>query len=498
MFRKAENGNTIKKDNYQQRAPELRRELLDTQFALSEAGIPVIIIMAGVEAAGKGEVVNRIHAWMDTRGIETRVFRKETEEMKKRPFYWRFWKVMPSKGDIAVFFGSWYSGPIIDKAMTGLKDSDFQNELEQIRFHEQMLVADCHLIIKLWLHISEEEQEKRLKELEENPLTSWRVDESDWEHHEQFSEFMEASSQAIRMTNMPYSRWHIIDAAQKRNRDLTCMETILEEMKTALDRKNKKKASPEIASGRAKDGQQTADVSILDKADLTKKLSEKQYDEQFERLSMEIDYLGWQCYQKEISSVFVFEGWDAAGKGGAIRRLTASLDAKLFRVIQIAAPTDEENAHHYLWRFWRHIPADGKITIYDRSWYGRVLVERVEEFAAEHEWERAYEEIRNFEEQLTDHGTIVQKFWLHISSEEQKARFKDRDKVDFKRYKLTDEDWRNREKRDHYEAAVNEMIKRTGTKEAPWIVVSAEDKLNARIEVLESIRDGMKKALNRK
>jgi AMP-polyphosphate phosphotransferase len=497
MFQKAENGTSISRDEYQQRVPELRRELIDAQFALQEAGIPVIIIMAGVEAAGKGEVVNRIHAWMDTRGIETRVFRKETEEMRKRPFYWRFWNVMPSKGDAAVFFGSWYTRPIGQKTFSGLSDTGFQKELEQIRFHEQMLAADGHLIIKLWLHISEEEQEKRLRELEENPKTSWRVDKSDWKHHKKYRQFTDAASEAIRLTDKPYSRWHIIDAAQRRNRDLSCMETILDEMKSALESK-KAKASPGIASGRQKDGRQSSGRSILDQADLTKKLSEKEYDEKFEKLSLEIEYLAWQCYQKEISSVFVFEGWDAAGKGGAIRRLTASLDAKLFRVIQIAAPTDEEKAHHYLWRFWRHIPADGNITIYDRSWYGRVLVERVEGFAAEHEWERAYDEIRNFEEQLTGHGTIVQKYWLQISSEEQKARFRDRDEVDFKRYKLTDEDWRNREKRDRYEDAVEEMLRRTGTKEAPWIVVSAEDKLNARIGVLESIRDGMKKALSRK
>jgi AMP-polyphosphate phosphotransferase len=495
MLQDFQNRVKISKKEYDERVPRLRHELIEAQFAIREAGIPMIIIMAGVEGAGKGEVVNRINAWMDPRGIETHVFRKETEEMKKRPFYWRFWNVMPSAGDIAIFFGSWYSAPM-NRMVNGKPDEDrFQEDLQQIRFQEEMLSADGTLFVKLWLHISKSEQGSRLKELEENAATRWRVDESDWKHHNHYERFVKNADKALEITGTEANPWHVVDATRKRDRDLKCMEAILAGMKRAL--KNREVDSK--SDVRKSESRSTAPIksSVLGKADLTKKLTKQAYDSAFKELSVEIEYLSWQCYQKEISSVFVFEGWDAAGKGGAIRRLTSSMDAKLYRVIQIAAPTDVENAHHYLWRFWKHIPADGKITIYDRSWYGRILVERVEGFARREEWERAYDEICNFEKQLVEHGTVVEKFWLQISSKEQKLRFKDRSEVDFKRYKLTDDDWRNREKRTEYEDAVEEMLARTDFEEAPWNIISAEDKLNARIEVLTAVRDGLKEAMDR-
>jgi polyphosphate:AMP phosphotransferase len=491
MFKEMESDNKISRNDYDYRLPELRHELLEAQFSLQEAGIPLLIIIAGVEGAGKGEVVNRINSWMDTRGIETHVFRKETEAMRKRPFYWRFWNVMPSDGSVGIYFGSWHSSPVQRFTDGIIKENNFNEELKQISFLEEMLTSDGMLIAKFWLHISKEEQYSRLRELESNVKTSWRVTKEDWEQHDKYDRFLESADHAIRATDTTHSPWHIIDASQKRFRDMTVMENLLNLMKNPIEKIKKGSVDAdsleplEIAGVKA----------VLNEADLTKRLSSEQYSEEYDKLSHELDYLAWQCYQKEISSVFVFEGWDAGGKGGVIRRLISSLDAKLYRVIQIGAPTEEEHAHHYLWRFWRHIPSDGKITIYDRSWYGRVLVERVEGFAKVNEWQRAYSEINNFEEQLARHGTIVKKFWLQISSEEQMKRFSEREEVDYKRYKLTDEDWRNREKRDSYEEAVNDMIHKTDKQHAPWYIIPAEDKNYARMEVMKIVRDGMKKAL---
>jgi polyphosphate kinase 2 (PPK2 family) len=191
--------------------------------------------------------------------------------------------------------------------------------------------------------------------------------------------------------------------------------------------------------------------------------------------------------------ILVFEGWDAAGKGGVIRRITAAMDARDYRVIPIAAPNDEERAHHYLWRFWRQIPGAGRMTIFDRSWYGRVLVERVEGFATEAEWTRAYAEIVDFEQQLYDHRALILKFWIHIDSAEQLKRFRSRQDTPYKDYKITEEDYRNRERRNDYELAANEMLGRTWTEYAPWHLVEGNDKRFARIKVLKIICDQLEK-----
>ena len=221
----------------------------------------------------------------------------------------------------------------------------------------------------------------------------------------------------------------------------------------------------------------------------------KEYRSELAKQQSRLWKLTWEANRKKVSSVAVFEGWDAAGKGGCIRRMTWAMDARLYHVISVAKPTDEEYARHYLWRFWRHIPRAGLATIYDRSWYGRVLVERVEGFAQETEWTRAYLEINDFERQLVDHGTVVTKFWLHISPEAQLERFKEREKIAWKKYKLTDEDWRNREKWRAYELAVHDMVVRTSTQEAPWKLVPACDKRLARLTVLKTFCDRLEAAL---
>jgi AMP-polyphosphate phosphotransferase len=496
MFEVFESGSKISKKDYKKRLPELRAELLQTQFALQKENIPLLIIAAGVEGAGKGDVVNRLNSWMDTRYIETNVFRNKTDDEASRPGYWRYWRVLPSGGKIGVFFGSWYTRPIKNLVFGEISSAEFDAEMSHIRSLEQMLAAGGMLIVKFWLHISEKEQKFRFELLEKDERTKWRITDYDWRYHNHFDRFIKAAKQAIRQTDTADSPWNILDASQERYRDIAFMETLLRQMKAGLNRngthkKAKSAYTPQIH-------EVAKPNNILDHIDVTPALTSSEYKTEYKELSLEIEYLAWQCYQNGISSVIVFEGWDAAGKGGIIRRLVPALDAKLYRVIQISAPNHLEKSHHYLWRFWQHIPKDGNITIYDRSWYGRVLVERVEGFAAETEWSRSYHEINEFEQQLIEHGTLVSKFWLHISSNEQLRRFKERQKVEYKKHKITDEDWRNREKREAYKTAVHDMIAKTSTEYAPWHVIPANSKNYARITVLKIIRDSMKSGLERK
>ena len=239
----------------------------------------------------------------------------------------------------------------------------------------------------------------------------------------------------------------------------------------------------------------TGPLTVLGRLDMHKHLTKAQYNEHLPVHQSELRVLHRQARERDISTIMVFEGPDAAGKGGAIRRVNTALEARNYQVHGFAAPTDEERAQHYLWRFWRHLSRAGRITIFDRSWYGRVLVERVEGFASEDEWRRAYSEINDFESQLTAHRIVLLKFWIHISKDEQLRRFKEREKIAHKSWKLTDEDWRNREKWDDYEQAVHDMVQHTSTHAAPWTLVEGNDKRFARIKVVETACQRLRAAL---
>jgi AMP-polyphosphate phosphotransferase len=226
---------------------------------------------------------------------------------------------------------------------------------------------------------------------------------------------------------------------------------------------------------------------MLERLDLERRVERDEYEERRRALQAELHALGFRVYQQKRPVVVVFEGSDASGKGGAIKRLTARLDPRGFVVWPIAAPSGDDRTHHYLWRFWRRLPVAGQIALFDRSWYGRVLVERVEGYATEEQWRRAYREINLFERQLTQFGTILVKFWLQVSREEQFRRFKERERTHYKAWKLTDEDWRNRGRWEDYEAATEDMLVKTSTPAAPWTIVEANDKLYARLKVMETV-----------
>ncbi len=491
MFEAAELGRKISKQEFERREPQLHQDLLTLQARVRAADFPVIVIVSGVEGAGKGDVVSLLHRWMDVRGLETHAFWDETDEERQRPRYWRFWRAMPPKGRIGILFGSWYTRPIVDLALRFTKRDKFDRVLERIRHFEDMLVDVGALIIKLWFHLSKRGQRERLEQdakgrgIKVGPLTKT--------YAKSYDRFAKVSARALRKTDVSHAPWHIIEASNSRFRDMRVGEILIERLKARLD-------EPPPSSGRVTVSSpamhKVGEPSVLEAVPLTTTIDDESYRRAMEQYSDQLYELAWQARAQGRDTVAVFEGWDAAGKGGAIRRVTQAMDARLYRVISIAAPSDEERAHHYLWRFWRHIPRDGFHTLYDRSWYGRVLVERVEGFASELAWQRAYHEINSFEEQLVDHGTVLLKFWIHIDQQEQLRRFHEREQTPWKQHKIGPEDWRNRARWAEYERAVTDMVVHTSTDIAPWTLVPGNDKRVARVEVLKTYCERLATALD--
>jgi polyphosphate:AMP phosphotransferase len=492
MFEAAELGHVISPKTYKAELPRLRERLLTAHFNLRGRKFPVLVIVSGADGAGKGELVQRLNEWLEPRGVETHAFWEPSDEERERPPYWRFWRAMPGRGRIGILFGSWYSDPIVGRVFGRLKMSEFDAELERIAAFERMLANDGALIIKLWLHLPKREQKKRLKKLD----AEGRIAPGDWKNFKRFDEFTEVSERALRHTDTPAAPWHVIEATDRRYRELTAGRLLSEALEAkfkALDAP-KPVAVPPAPVAKSKKAAAPRD-SILDHVDLKQRLTDREYDRQLEKQQSLLAKLTWAMHAKKRSMVLMFEGWDAAGKGSAIRRVTQAIDPRLYRVVGIAAPSDEERAQHYLWRFWRHLPRAGFTTIFDRSWYGRVLVERVEGFAPAADWSRAYHEINEFEEQLVEHGVVLSKFWLHISPREQLRRFRERQTVVYKQYKITEEDWRNRAKMPDYQRAVDDMVARCSTEFAPWTLVAGNDKKFARVQILKTVVSRLEAAL---
>lgn len=499
MFESAQLPHTISREDYEAQVPALRLELLEVQQQLARADFPVVIVIAGAEGAGKGDTANLLHAWMDARLLQTYAIGPDTEDERQRPRFWRFWMALPPRGRTGIFLGSWYTEPMLHAALGGGSEPErhgvLDQELTRINTFEKELVDDGALIIKLWLHLGKKEQRRRFRALEKERDTRWRVTERDWELAEAYDRLRPVWERTIRETSTGEAPWTVIAGADARYRDLTCARHVAGRIAERLARRRERETAPPAVAGAPVLVDKTA--GILDQLDLGAVLDKPTYDRKLAKWQARLNELSRRAQAQQVAAIAVFEGWDAAGKGGAIRRITRALDARYYRVIPIAAPTDEERAHHYLWRFWRHLPRLGSLTIYDRSWYGRVLVERVEGFASTAEWMRAYHEIDDFEEQLAEHGIALAKFWLHISPEEQMRRFQERETQPWKRYKITAEDYRNRDKWDAYRRAADDMIERTSTEYAPWTLVAANDKRHARIEILKTLCRRLEAALDR-
>lgn len=472
----------LSKKDYEAQVPVLREQLIKLQVQLKTAPFPVLLVIAGVEATGKGEVINILNGWLDPRGVEVFAFHPPTDEENERPFMWRYWRCLTPQGKLGIYAGSWYTEALREATVPRAKTERFRHALHRIEHFERLLVADGALVVKCWLQLSKTDQGERLEKLSGNPRTAWRVSAEDWQGHRDYARIDKLGRTLRQATNRTGARWTVIDAADERSRNVAVTETLLNAFKAHVSAAAKwtKPARPKRIKPL-----RPAGLQKLTELPLDKKISAAAYEVKRDKWLGRLNELIRQTAAQRRSIVFVFEGWDAAGKGGAIRRLTSAIDARDCRVIPVSKPSDEEKAHHYLWRFWRHIPRDGMVTIYDRSWYGRVLVERLEGFAREDEWRRAYTELNIFEQQLIEHGTIVVKFWLHISKAEQLRRFRHREETEYKRHKINAEDWRNRRKWDQYEIAVGDMLALTRQPHAPWHLVSAEDKRYARLQVLK-------------
>jgi len=497
MFESAELGHKVTKARYKREAPKLRKELLDAQYDLKQNGtFPVIIIIGGVDGAGKGETVNLLNAWMDPRLIQTHTFDAPSDEERERPAMWRFWRALPPKGRVGILFGSWYTTPIVERVYGRTKGTELDHAIADIIDFEKMLVHEGALILKFWFHLSKEKQKKRLKALQKDPKTRWRVTDRDWKHFTLYDKFRKVSEHTLRQTSVGEAPWLVVEGEDPEYRSLTVTKAILEGIRSRLERTKKKHS---IAPSDAAPLLPPIDgVQVLDRLDQTLTIPKKKYDKALEEWQGKLNLLTRDArFKQKHGVVAVFEGNDAAGKGGSIRRVTAALDARQYDVIPVAAPTEEERAQPYLWRFWRHLPRTGRVTIFDRSWYGRVLVERVEGFCSEADWMRAYSELNDFEEQMTESGIVVVKFWLSITKEEQLVRFKEREKIGFKRFKITQEDWRNRKQWDAYARAVHDMVERTSSEHAPWTLVEANDKHYARIKILRTLARAVEDALKR-
>lgn len=491
MFESAELGHTIGREAFRKEVPKLRAALLDVQYdVLEKKEFPVVILVSGVDGSGKGETINLLYSWMDPRHISTLAFSAPSDEERSRPYMWRYWRALPPQGKIGIFAGSWYSQPIADRIVGTMRRSEMDDRLDEINRFEAMLVNEGALVLKFWFHLSKDGQKQRLKALESNPHTAWRVTKDSYERLKTYGKLQQVAGHVLRVTNTAKAPWIIVEGTDDNYRSLTVGHIVLDAMQRRLQQgRQQVQVAPPII--------QTIDQkTVLSELDLTKKLAKKDYEPDLAKYQSRLSELMRDPrFAGKRSLVVVFEGSDAAGKGGAIRRIAAAIDARQYQIIPIAAPTEEERVQPYLWRFWRHIPRTGRLAIFDRSWYGRVLVERVEGFCSEADWLRAYAEINDFEHQLTGAGVVVVKFWLQISAEEQLRRFKEREATDFKRYKITEEDWRNREKWDAYDAAVCDMVDRTSTGLAPWTLVEANDKNFARVKVLQTVCERLEIAL---
>lgn len=502
MFETAELGRKVSKTEFNAVAGKLRLDLIDAQQELRKAPFPVIVVFAGVDGAGKGETVNLLNEWMDPRWIKTCAYGAPSDEERERPPFWRFWRDLPPRGTLGLFLSSWYSPPVLGRVYGGLSKLQLDEELDRIVAFERGLADDGALIIKFWMHLGKKQQRKRFKTLEKDPLQSWRVTPQDWKNLDRYDDFISAAERAIMRTSTGQAPWNIVEGADERYRSLTVLTAVHDAIRRHLAASELRarvvaeaKAQPQTPAVSSEVAAALNKQTILGSLDLTRALSRDDYERELQEQRSRLNLLFRKARNQGRSTVIVFEGWDAAGKGGVIRRLTSALDARDYHVLPIAAPTDEERARHYLWRFWRHLSRAGRVTIFDRSWYGRVLVERVEGFATQAEWRRAYAEINDFEQQLVAHGIVLVKSWVHISKDEQERRFQQRQEVPWKRWKLTDEDWRNRERWDDYELAVDDMVEQTSTAIAPWTLVEGNNKRFGRVKVIRAVCDRLEAAL---
>ena len=475
-------------EEFKKELKEAQDKLFAYQMQIKEAKLPVMVIFEGWGSAGKGSVIGRVIRSIDPRFFKVRTMKAPTAEEKRYPFLHRYLLEIPEAGKFTFFDTYWMNEVTTALVEDDLDDAIYKQRVRSINTTERSLTDNGYLVMKFFFHISKKEQKRRLDALMADKNTRWRVNRDDLHENKHYKEYLDVYEQYLSDTDRSAAPWYIIDSKDKKFAELQVLEFLNQGIETAL--KNKNLASPILQNVFP-----LKKTPLLKEVDLKDKtLTDEEYEEKLDKLQDELRELHNKLYRKKIPVIIAYEGWDAAGKGGNIKRITGALDPRGYEVLPIASPEPHEKARHFLWRFWTRLPRTGHIAIFDRTWYGRVMVERIEGFCSENDWQRAYNEINEFEKELTDWGAVVIKFWVQIDKKTQLKRFKERQANPEKQWKITDEDWRNREKWDKYESAVDEMIKKTSTEFAPWYILESVDKKYARIKALEIVIERIKEA----
>ncbi|MCR5338206.1 MAG: polyphosphate:AMP phosphotransferase [Lachnospiraceae bacterium] len=465
-----------------------RAELAKRQMAIKEAKLPVLVVLEGWGAAGKGSVLGRVIKNLDPRFFKTFPMSKATGEEKRRPFLYRYFAKIPEAGKFVFFDGSWMDEVTGLYLKEKIDKKEYAKKLESIKRFERQLHDNGYLVAKFFFHIGKDEQKKRIEALEENDNTKWRVSKWDEWQNKHYKECQKTFDEYLDATNQFVAPWYFIDSENRKWAELQMTELLVQNIDIALQ--NAGSVVPVLQNTFP-----LVKMPLLSEIPLDKTVSDEEYKAELDSLQKRLSELHNELYHKKIPVIIAYEGWDAAGKGGNIKRLAAALDPRGYEVHPIASPEPHEKSRHFLWRFWTRLPKDGHIAIFDRTWYGRVMVERLEGFCSENDWQRAYTEINEFEKELDDWGAVIVKFWVQIDKDTQLARFTDRQNTPEKQWKITDEDWRNREKWDLYETAVNEMLQKTSTQFAPWHVLESNDKHYARLKALRTVIEAIEKRL---
>ncbi len=492
MLEKIDFMQKLKMDEYDKQLEYYGDLLGKLQRECRSAKIPVVILVEGWRGAMRTDIINEMMQKMDSRGFRVLSASKLTDEQRKQPFFTSFWKQLPSYGNIAVYHRSWYflknEHNVGDKSQI---EHWLNTSYSHIRAFEKQLTDDGYVLLKFFVHVSQKQQKENLESLNKIYGKNWK--QLDVHEHDEndYDAFINAYEEMFAETDTENAPWYLIAGDDKRFATIKIIESIVKNLQNALAVKKIKTENASIVLP----PRHVALYNVLDKVDLSKSLVKEDYKEQLDKCREKLKSLQMDLYESQRPLIVAFEGWDAGGKGGAIKRLVSSLDPLGYAVNPIAAPNQVEKQFHYMWRFWIRMPRAGEIAIFDRTWYGRVMVERIEHFASDAEWQRAYSEINETEAQWTEHGILLCKFWLQIDKDEQYRRFQERENDPDKKWKITDEDWRNRDKWEAYEAAVNEMLIRTSTDYAPWTIVEANSKYYARIKVLKTVINAIEKAI---
>ena len=476
----------MNKDERRAEADRLQEKLTAQQMLLRDAKLPVIVLIEGWAAAGKGSLINDLISEVDPRFSSVFSADSALKEAERYPFLYPYFKAIPEDGKLLFMDSGWMEATVRDLLSGEIGKKEYRRRLLSVNRFERQLRDNGYLLLKIFVNISRDEQADRLHALCADDDTSWRVSAYDLWQNEDYNDFRKAYD-AFMTDTQEITPWHILDGS-KRNLLKHDAFKLLTELIDAGLAAGKYHGTPVAEDFPLLEMPQLRDV------DLSVSIDKDDYKDELKELQKRISRLHNIIYRKRIPFVICYEGWDAAGKGGNIRRLAYPLDPRGFDVYPIASPEPHEKARHYLWRFWTRLPRSGHFAIFDRTWYGRVMVERIEGFCEENDWQRAYNEINEFEEELHDWGAVILKFWIHIDAETQLERFNARQNTPEKQWKITEEDWRNREKWPQYEEAVTDMLQKTSTEYAPWYIIESNDKLYARIKVLRIVADAMEKA----